>query len=83
MFMRKINSLILVVCFALVMALPLVSAATNYGFPNVETTLLSQDPDPVEPGQIVKVKFKIENDGKKIEDLLDGPIANSLFQRLN
>lgn len=71
MFMRKINSLILVVCFALVMALPLVSAATNYGFPNVETTLLSQDPDPVEPGQIVKVKFKIENDGKKTgEDVI-------------
>lgn len=27
-------------------------------------TLLSQDPDPVEPGQIVKVKFKIANEGE-------------------
>jgi hypothetical protein len=61
--MRKINSLILIICFALVMVLPLVPAATNYNSPSIETTLLSQDPDPVEPGQIVRVKFKIENEG--------------------
>jgi hypothetical protein len=63
--MRKIITLILIVCFALVLALPLVSAASTYDSPSVETTLLSQDPDPIEPGQIVKVKFKIENEGKE------------------
>ena len=29
--------------------------------PDLDVTLLSQSPDPVEPGQVVKVKFKIEN----------------------
>ncbi len=31
--------------------------------PDLDVTLLSQSPDPVEPGQVVKVKFKIENNG--------------------
>jgi len=31
--------------------------------PDLEVTLVSQSPDPVEPGQIVKVKFKVENEG--------------------
>lgn len=39
-------------------------AATSYASsPQVKVTLMSQDPDPVEPGQVVKVKFKIENEG--------------------
>jgi hypothetical protein len=38
---------------------------------DIEVTFLSQDPDPVEPGQIVKVKFKIENEGKETtEDVI-------------
>ena len=40
----------------------LVYASTNVGT-DISVTLLSQDPDPVEPGQVVKVKFKVENDG--------------------
>ena len=33
----------------------------------VQVTLVSQDPDPVEPGEIVKVKFKVENTGRETE----------------
>lgn len=33
-----------------------------------QATLLSQDPDPVEPGQVVKVKFKIENEGAETKE---------------
>lgn len=32
-------------------------------FPNVQVTLLNQDPDPVSQGDVVKVRFKIENSG--------------------
>lgn len=35
---------------------------------DIKVTLLSQDPDPVEPGQIVTVKFKIENDGEETRE---------------
>lgn len=33
--------------------------------PQLKVTLMSQDPDPVEPGQIVTVKFKVENNGSQ------------------
>ncbi len=33
--------------------------------PQIKVTLMSQDPDPVEPGQIVTVKFKVENNGSQ------------------
>ena len=33
--------------------------------PDIQVTLVSLDPDPVEPGQVVKLKFKIENDGEE------------------
>ena len=35
------------------------------GQKKVKATLVSQTPDPVEPGQIVTIKFKIENSGKE------------------
>jgi len=31
-------------------------------FDNIQATLLSQEPDPVKPGETVEVRFKIEND---------------------
>lgn len=31
--------------------------------PSIKVTLMSQEPDPVEPGETVTVKFKIENEG--------------------
>lgn len=36
--------------------------------PDIDVTLISQSPDPVEPGQIVKVKFEIENTGDDSTD---------------
>ncbi|MBI4981160.1 hypothetical protein HZC30_06420 [Candidatus Woesearchaeota archaeon] len=33
--------------------------------PQLKVTLMSQDPDPVEPGQIVTAKFKVENNGSQ------------------
>jgi len=38
--------------------------------PKIKVTLLNQDPDPVEPGQVVEVRFKVENvRGATTEDL--------------
>ena len=36
-------------------------------FPQIKVTLLNQDPDPVEPGEVVEVRFKIENLGQRTE----------------
>ena len=41
------------------------AGSVSYSTPMITTILLSQDPDPVEPGQVVKVKFKIENEGSE------------------
>ncbi len=35
----------------------------------MDVTLLSQQPDPVEPGSLVEVRWKIENLGEKIDDI--------------
>jgi hypothetical protein len=40
-----------------------VQAATSYNTPDIKVTLLNQDPDPVTNGDIVEVRFKIENEG--------------------
>jgi len=59
---HKIVSLLMVV--ALLVGIMIIGAsAVNYSGPSIKATLMSQDPDPVEPGQMVKVKFKIENEG--------------------
>ena len=34
----------------------------------LQVTLLSQDPDPIEPGEVVTVKFKVENEGKETKN---------------
>ena len=60
--MKKIISVILVILMFL-LSLGLVQAAGAYSGHNIEVTLVSQDPDPVEPGQVAKLRFKIENDG--------------------
>ncbi len=52
---------IILTIFLILLVLPLVYASSDS--PDLTITLLSQNPDPVEPGQVVKVKFKIENEG--------------------
>ena len=59
--MKKIIFILLLA----ILTFPLVNAGTLiYGnSPQVKVYLMSQLPDPVEPGQVVTVKFKIENNG--------------------
>lgn len=37
--------------------------ASAYNTPSIQATLISQEPDPVEPGEILTLRFKIENEG--------------------
>lgn len=61
--MKKLAVLVL-----LVIAAALASAAVNtvyYGSsPRISVSLASQDPDPVEPGKIVELSFKLDNQGE-------------------
>lgn len=36
---------------------------------NMDVTMLSQEPDPVEPGEFVELRWKVENIGEKIDDV--------------
>ncbi len=51
----------------LALLLPLASAIYLPSH-HVSVTLISQSPDPVEPGQVVKLKFKIENEGTQTNE---------------
>ena len=66
--MKKIG----VIFLTLLLVLPLVHSGSNalsdLNIHKLKATLLSQSPDPVEPGQIVTVKFKIENEGTQTDD---------------
>ncbi|HIH12039.1 TPA: hypothetical protein HA241_07665 [Candidatus Woesearchaeota archaeon] len=42
-----------------------VTAVAYSDSPQMKVTLMSQTPDPVEPGEIVTIKFKVENTGKE------------------
>lgn len=58
----------------------IVNAAALHSSPEVNATFGSQNPDPVEPGQIVTVKFKIENPGAETtEDVIVKLIPNFPF----
>jgi hypothetical protein len=63
---------ILMMMIAALLTISLVQAATTsttgdptIGFKELRITYLNQDPDPVEPGNTVDVRFKIENVGEK------------------
>ena len=63
--MRKLTLLILILlCLNLVSAGFIQSGSS----PQIKTTLIDQSPDPVEPGQIVTVTFKINNEGEETKD---------------
>ncbi len=57
--MKKIISLILIM--ALIMCIFAISVNAYIAAPRIKVTMLNQDPDPVEPGQVVEVRFKVEN----------------------
>ncbi|MBI2658704.1 hypothetical protein HYX05_01200 [Candidatus Woesearchaeota archaeon] len=63
-----------VVFVLFIVAATLASAAVNtvyYGkSPRIDVDLASQDPDPVEPGKIVEVSFKLDNKGELANDVV-------------
>ncbi|PIN76751.1 hypothetical protein COV17_01195 [Candidatus Woesearchaeota archaeon CG10_big_fil_rev_8_21_14_0_10_36_11] len=59
---------IFVLLVIILFIVPLSQGLVIGNYPKIDVTLLSQSPDPVEPGQIVTVKFKIENEGKETTD---------------
>ncbi len=66
--MKKIITLIFLMYVLLISFSINISAVSSA--PHITVTLLNQDPDPVSQGDIVEVRFKIENDGSEtLEDL--------------
>lgn len=61
--MRRRLFLVSLVCLLLLIFL--VQATVVHNQPKLQANLMSQDPDPVQPGQMVKVKFKVENEGSQ------------------
>ncbi|MBU1875576.1 MAG: hypothetical protein ABH824_04530, partial [Nanoarchaeota archaeon] len=58
----------IIILMIMLLTFSLVHAAVPYSTPQVEVTLQSQNPDPVEPGQVLTVKFKVENEGIETSD---------------
>lgn len=61
--MNKISILFLGMFVMLLSMVPFTMGAYTSASSMVHVTLMSQTPDPVEPGEIVTVKFKVENNG--------------------
>ena len=59
---------ILIIFLASVFVQAGLNAVSQADTPQIYTTLISQSPDPVEPGEIVKVKFKIENRAQQTDE---------------
>jgi len=57
---------IILFIFILISVIPL-SYSYSTSVPEINATLMNQEPDPVEPGEIVKLKFKIENKNAQTE----------------
>ncbi len=75
--MKKIFTSVVLLLFLISLA----QASVNTNSPILKATLLSQDPDPIEPGQVFKVKFKIENEGKETtQDLIVKLLPKYPFQ---
>ena len=58
-----------ILVMVMVLMMPMVMAATSTNlmtsFPNLKITLVNQEPDPVEPGEYVDIRWKIENIGSE------------------
>jgi len=59
---------IFIIIVLILFIVPLTQGILVGDFPKIDVTLNSQSPDPVEPGQIVTVKFQIENGGRELYD---------------
>src|SRR3989338_3820788 len=65
---KKISTSIMILFFSFALASVLVlsvfsDSANALEAPKVKIFLLNQDPDPVEPGQVVELRLKLQNDG--------------------
>jgi hypothetical protein len=59
-------NLIVLLVFTFLLILPLTTATVSLSnSPEIKVTIVSQTPDPVQPGGIVKVRLKIENSGQQ------------------
>lgn len=64
--MKKNNLLIIMVLILiLVSGVYATTYTTNTNSYRIEVSMLNQDPDPVEPGDLVEARFRIENSGTK------------------
>src|SRR3989338_4611362 len=60
----------LFILILIIISIPITYSATNvFGtsadFALLNVTLLSQEPDPVEPGEVVEIRFNVQNFGSK------------------
>ena len=63
--MKKIILLVMVILSVMLAGIAKAQIDTSYGgySPNILASLSKQEPDPVEPGRIVEVSFKLDNNG--------------------
>jgi hypothetical protein len=59
------SKIVIIFFFTIILALSSSSLAleSGYKYPQLRAVLSSQSPDPVEPGQVLTVRFKVENAG--------------------
>jgi hypothetical protein len=61
--LKKLNLSFLVVLVLVIISTPVIAEKFRTSGPDIKVTLISQDPDPVKQGEILEVRFKIENNG--------------------
>jgi len=79
--MNKNNLVIsILIILTIILSTTLVAAVTIPEAPNIDVTLVNQIPDPVEPGNYVDVRFRIENSGiDSIDNLKFEFVESSTF----
>ena len=61
--MRYVKDLVMVLAVFLCMVVPV--SAQEFDYSKLSETLLNQDPDPVEPGEYVELRFKVVKEGNE------------------
>lgn len=65
----KINNIIMIIAFAIMMCCPAVTAASsNVDMGSLRLSFVNQEPDPAEPGEYADLRFKVENIGDEAID---------------
>ena len=63
---KKISQILVFTMILISLCLGSAYSADEYKYAKLTETLLNQDPDPVEPGDYVELRFKIEKEGNNI-----------------